>query len=596
MVARARGPLANVYNPAGLASAVSTEINGSSTGFQLTSLGLKGVGPDVSSSRIVNLGGFLGVVIANPVIKTTKWRLGFSVFSPLGWEPGIAVRGGGRRGRVGRQLSLDYRTQVRLRAQIPSLAAGLNVSKRFRVGAGLQVPIVNILQQQQSTSLSNDATEAATITRTFAADGNVWLVRLIGGVQWDPIPAVSVGLTAETGTARLWGSSFYSDQLNTAFGNGFETVSFRDPSARMDYKLPFALKGGVAARIGKVEIEANVRWYSSIGEFDLYRSDSVGIALSQRDRRRAETDAGDPPAGDAGLSLGGEPCLRHARAAYAKLAASRGRQQRPVAAVGPGPAVPAGHVRRRDGRAVVYDGEPVRRSGTRVPDGCVADDADQHPADHRGCRPHREDVPIAVFDSLHVLTAGTGNREQGTGTTAGRGKREEEKQLKIQVRAVVLTSFIFLPRVVAAQIAAPPAGFSVSSWTTADGLPQSSIAGLARDREGYLWVGTAAGLARFDGDSFVTYPRDPAAEPFKTVSEMTTDASGAIWVAGADSGIARLDQYGRLTPLTVPPVPRPLHLAVGPADSVWMAFFGQVWLHTGNHWHQLAAVPDDVRR
>ena len=147
---------------------------------------------------------------------------------------------------------------------------------------------------------------------------------------------------------------------------------------------------------------------------------------------------------------------------------------------------------------------------------------------------------------------------------------------------------------VAAQIAAPPTGFSVSSWTTADGLPQSSVAGLARDREGYLWVGTAAGLARFDGDSFVTYPRDAAAEPFKTVSEMSVDASGAIWVAGADSGIARLDQYGRLTPITTAPVSRPLHLAVGPADSVWMGFFGELWLHADRRWQQLASVPNGI--
>jgi signal transduction histidine kinase/ligand-binding sensor domain-containing protein len=147
---------------------------------------------------------------------------------------------------------------------------------------------------------------------------------------------------------------------------------------------------------------------------------------------------------------------------------------------------------------------------------------------------------------------------------------------------------------VAAQIAAPPAGFAVSSWTTADGLPQSSIAGLARDREGYLWVGTASGLARFDGDSFVTYPRDPTAEPFKTVSDMTTDARGVIWVAGADSGIARLDQYGRLTSITAPPVSRPLHVAVGPADSVWMGFFGQLWLHADSRWQRPAEVPENI--
>jgi hypothetical protein len=282
VVARARGPLANVYNPAGLASSASTEINASSTGFQLTSLGLKGVGPDVSSSRIVNLGGFLGVVIADPVLKTTKWRLGFSIFSPIGWEPGTlsGVKAGALSGQA---VTLDYRTQVRLRAQIPSLAAGVNVSRKFRAGVGLQVPIVSILQQQQSTSLTSDATDASSLTRTFEVDGNVWLVRMIAGLQWDVIPAVSLGLTAETGSVRLWGSSFYGDQLTTASGNGFETLSFRDPSARMNYKLPFSLKAGAAGRIGKVEFEANVRWYSSIGRYDLYRSDSVGTALSQMD-------------------------------------------------------------------------------------------------------------------------------------------------------------------------------------------------------------------------------------------------------------------------------------------------------------------------
>ncbi len=282
VVARARGPLANVYNPAGLAASASTEINASSTGFQLTSLGLKGVGEPVSSSRIVNLGGFLGVVIADPVLKTPKWRLGFSLFSPIGWEPGTLS--GAEAGLIdGQALTLEYRTRVRLRAQIPSLAAGVNVSRTFRVGAGLQVPIVSILQQQQSTSLTSNATNAGSIVRAFDVDGSVWLVKLIAGLQWDVIPAVSLGLAAETGSVRLFGSSFYGDQRATAVENGFETLTFRDPSARMNYKLPFALKAGAAARIGKVEVEANVRWYASVGRYDLYQSDSVGIGLSQRD-------------------------------------------------------------------------------------------------------------------------------------------------------------------------------------------------------------------------------------------------------------------------------------------------------------------------
>ena len=280
VMARATGPLANVYNPAGLAGASKTEINGSSTGYQLTTLGLKGVGQDVSSSRLANLGGFLGAVIADPVVKSKKWRLGFSVFSPIGWEPGTLS--GSQAGLIsGQSVLLDYRTQVGFRAQVPSVAAGINLSKTLRFGLGFQVPIVSVRQEQQTTSLANDATNGATVTRAFAVDGSAWLVRGTVGLQWDVTPKFSLGLSAETGTARLWGSSYYSDQLTTAFGDGFETLTFRDPSARMEYKLPFLLAGGAALRLGKVQLEADARWYGSVGTFDLYSSDSLGTGLKQ---------------------------------------------------------------------------------------------------------------------------------------------------------------------------------------------------------------------------------------------------------------------------------------------------------------------------
>lgn len=45
--------------------------------------------------------------------------------------------------------------------------------------------------------------------------------------------------------------------------------------------------------------------------------------------------------------------------------------------------------------------------------------------------------------------------------------------------------------------------YSVRVWGAADGLPAERITSLAESRDGYLWVGTAAGLARFDGMRFV---------------------------------------------------------------------------------------------
>ena len=79
VIAQVSGPLANVYNAAGLAGSDKTAVNASSTGYQLINLGLEGIGQKVTSTRIANLGGFLGVVLANPVVKSKNWRFGFSV-------------------------------------------------------------------------------------------------------------------------------------------------------------------------------------------------------------------------------------------------------------------------------------------------------------------------------------------------------------------------------------------------------------------------------------------------------------------------------------------------------------------------------------
>ena len=41
-------------------------------------------------------------------------------------------------------------------------------------------------------------------------------------------------------------------------------------------------------------------------------------------------------------------------------------------------------------------------------------------------------------------------------------------------------------------------------WQTRQGLPQSSILAIHQTRDGYLWLGTSAGLVRFDGVRFTS--------------------------------------------------------------------------------------------
>jgi ligand-binding sensor domain-containing protein len=45
------------------------------------------------------------------------------------------------------------------------------------------------------------------------------------------------------------------------------------------------------------------------------------------------------------------------------------------------------------------------------------------------------------------------------------------------------------------------------AWSTKDGLPQSSVEAILQTRDGYLWLGTQEGLARFDGVSFTVFDK-----------------------------------------------------------------------------------------
>src|SRR5215211_64977 len=47
--------------------------------------------------------------------------------------------------------------------------------------------------------------------------------------------------------------------------------------------------------------------------------------------------------------------------------------------------------------------------------------------------------------------------------------------------------------------------YHVSHWTAEDGLPQNRVTALAQTPDGYVWVGTWTGLARFDGERFTVF-------------------------------------------------------------------------------------------
>jgi ligand-binding sensor domain-containing protein len=88
--------------------------------------------------------------------------------------------------------------------------------------------------------------------------------------------------------------------------------------------------------------------------------------------------------------------------------------------------------------------------------------------------------------------------------------------------------------------------FLVASWHTEHGLPDGNITSLAQTPDGYLWVGTFKGLARFDGVRFTTFDEKLGGGFLgERITALLVDSKGKLWVAGETGALGWL-QNGRL--------------------------------------------------
>jgi diguanylate cyclase (GGDEF)-like protein len=73
--------------------------------------------------------------------------------------------------------------------------------------------------------------------------------------------------------------------------------------------------------------------------------------------------------------------------------------------------------------------------------------------------------------------------------------------------------------------------YKLDVWQTEQGLPLNTVQSLYQTRDGYLWVGTAGGLARFDGVRFTTYDSSRAPEmASQPIFGFMEDAQGQLWI------------------------------------------------------------------
>ncbi|KAA3656140.1 MAG: response regulator [Calditrichaeota bacterium] len=78
------------------------------------------------------------------------------------------------------------------------------------------------------------------------------------------------------------------------------------------------------------------------------------------------------------------------------------------------------------------------------------------------------------------------------------------------------------------------------NYTVVDGLPQSQVHAILQDQKGYIWFGTAGGVARFDGVQVKSWDKTNGLAQIDYIFTMLEDRQGNIWLGTLGGGLARI--------------------------------------------------------
>ena len=86
----------------------------------------------------------------------------------------------------------------------------------------------------------------------------------------------------------------------------------------------------------------------------------------------------------------------------------------------------------------------------------------------------------------------------------------------------------------------PATSYIRTTFTVEDGLSSNVVNAILQTRNGFLWIGTDAGLNRFDGRHFTPiYFRGPKSTPQGIVSTLAEGPDGDLWI-GTSAGLFRI--------------------------------------------------------
>src|SRR5689334_6311175 len=100
--------------------------------------------------------------------------------------------------------------------------------------------------------------------------------------------------------------------------------------------------------------------------------------------------------------------------------------------------------------------------------------------------------------------------------------------------------WLVFPMLIGSVSAAEQTDWFTRAWQTDDGLPNNHVSAVAQGPDGFLWVGTAVGLVRFDGIRFTKFSSEAAPNGDEGISALLVSTNGGMWIRMRSGSMVQL--------------------------------------------------------
>ena len=133
-------------------------------------------------------------------------------------------------------------------------------------------------------------------------------------------------------------------------------------------------------------------------------------------------------------------------------------------------------------------------------------------------------------------------------------------------------------------------------WNAKNGLPEADVMAILQTRDGYLWVGTEEGLARFDGAHFAVFDRKTTPLPNNRIQALAETPDGSLWI-GTENGLSCYEDrhFRNYGPSDGLPDNNIRALWAEPGGPLWITTLGGVRMWRGKGFERDPSIAEITR-